>query len=74
MKKGVRQGDTCFSLLIVFLEEVFKILQRDDIWINGDGEYLNNQSFAGNIILLSELEDNIRRMIKDLSLVIKQVW
>ncbi len=56
------QGDTIPSKL----EEIFKKLEWDDMGLKVDGEYLNNLTFADDIVLLSNSGEDLEKMISDL--------
>ena len=67
IKKGVRQGDTISpKLFTACLEEIFKKLEWENIGMKVDGEYLNNLRFADDIVLLSDCEGELQRMIEEL--------
>ncbi len=63
-KKSLRRSDTISPAC---LEEVFKNLIWKGIGFKNDGEHLNNLMFTDNIVLLSESEDILQKMIEELN-------
>ncbi len=67
IRKGVRQGDTISpKLFTACLEEIFKKLEWDEMGLKIDGEYLNNPTFADDIVLQSNSWEDLEEMISDL--------
>ncbi len=67
IRKGFKQGDTISpKLFTACLEEIFKKSEWDDMGLKIDGEYLNNLTFADDIVLLRNSGENLEIMISDL--------
>ena len=68
IERGVRQGDTLSpNLFTAALEEIFKRTSLDQSGITINGERLSNLRFADDIVLFSETEEELERMLEDLN-------
>ena len=62
--KGVRQGDTLSPVMFTaVLEEIFRRIEYET-GININGDCLNNLRFADDIILFTESEEQLGRLLK----------
>ena len=65
--KGVRQGDTLSPVMFTAaLEEIFRRMEVE-VGININGERMNNLSFADDIILFAEKEEDLSKLLNDLN-------
>ena len=65
--KGVRQGDTLSPVMFTAaLEEIFRRIEYET-GININGDCLNNLRFADDIILFTESEEQLGRLLNDLN-------
>uniref|UniRef100_A0A3P8U2M2 ribonuclease H n=1 Tax=Amphiprion percula TaxID=161767 RepID=A0A3P8U2M2_AMPPE len=65
--KGVRQGDTLSPVMFtVALEEIFRRIEYET-GLNINGDRLNNLRFADDIILFTESEEQLGRLLNDLN-------
>ena len=65
--KGVKKDDTIsLKLLMAALEKAYKNLEWEESEIHINGEYLNNLKFVDDIVIMSELTDELQQMILQL--------
>ena len=68
IKKGVKQGDPLSPLLFnSALEEIFGKLNWENKGININGEKMNNLRFADDVVLISESDEELKSMIKEIN-------
>ncbi|PIO65907.1 hypothetical protein TELCIR_12396 [Teladorsagia circumcincta] len=73
-KKGVRQGDTISpKLFTTALNHAMLQLDWDDKGINIDGKKLSNLRFADDIFLISQRQEELQQMVKELNEVGKVI-
>lgn len=68
IERGVRQGDTLSPILFTAaLEEIFKRAELHRMGVNINGEKLSNLRFADDIVLFSNSEEELGKMLEALN-------
>ncbi|CAG9136986.1 unnamed protein product [Plutella xylostella] len=72
LQRGVRQGDVISPKLFI-MEDVFKLLDWEELGININGEYISHLRFADDIVFMAESLEDLSKMLQDLNRVSQQV-